>query len=140
MTPPMDYPVVKIGARDYVLKYSMLAKYRLSRKGIGEVELLGSISESVKAVIEAKAKGTVPNLPGDWLANVIDLWTVCAVHQGPGEPPTAEQWIAVIEPELENDKTLLGRIFWGLQSAIVKARRPSEAVPDGERPPAAPPN
>ena len=133
MTTPMDYPTVKVGERTYTLKYSLLAKYYLSRRGISESEMLGALAEWDRAAINAlTAKQERFTIPAKWLAAVIDAWAGCVAHMYAGsaeQPPTSDQWAASLESEFDRDPGLPMEIFKKLRQAIIKVPQPSAAAP-----------
>jgi len=138
MTRPLDYPVVTIGGREYVLKYSLVAKYHLSRQKISELDLLNALAEFERAAMAAVKEGRERfTVPAAWTAAVIDAWSACVSHmylKGPERAPTGEQWAETLEPEFDKNPLLLGQLFAALQKAILKAAQPSEAAPEAAQP------
>lgn len=130
---PLDYPTVMVGGRAYVLKYSLTAKYRLSRRGIDEATLLRTFDEiivSLQAAVSAGQERFV--IPTPWWAALVDTWDACVAHMYTGSPetaPTADQWAAALEPEFDANPALPMELFTKLRAAIVKVRPPSEPAP-----------
>jgi acetyl-CoA acetyltransferase len=133
MTQPIDYQVVKIGEREYVLKYSLLAQYYLSRHGVSQLELLSVLAEFERAALATIAEGKRNFvIPAKWLAAVIDAWAACVSHMYVGtaeQAPTSDQWAAMLEPEFEKNSALPFELFAKLRLTIGKVPQPSATAP-----------
>jgi hypothetical protein len=144
MTAPMDYPTVVVGGRTYSLKYSLMAKYRLSRRGIDEKQLLTTFDQIINSLMAAKAAGQDRFvIPTPWWAALVDTFDACVAHMYVGSAevaPSADQWAAALEPEFDKNPELAVELFTKLRTAILKVPRPSEAPAVAAEPAAAQPN
>jgi hypothetical protein len=133
MTQPIDFPTVTIGERTYTLKYSLLAKYYLSRQGVSELDLLGVLAEFERAALAKIAAGERKFVvPAKWLAAVIDAWAACVSHMYVGtaeQAPTSDQWAAMLESEFEKNSALPFELFSKLRLTIGKVPQPSVGAP-----------
>ena len=115
----IEYPKVTIGGRTYTLRFSMLAKYQMSKLGIR-----GS---------DFRALGN-PTNPDPAIVSLVVRLFACAVADNfvdpdrpaaPVEIPTPEYWAS----QMPEDKDAWAAICTATMQALVKAIPPTAALP-----------
>lgn len=107
--PPIEYPTVTVGGRKYIVKYSQLAEYLVSKWGYQMSDLLQILN-------------TEYNSDPRRLSFIFQLFAACTGHNFTNavprqDPLTAEQWMEILP---EDDPEVMGNIGKAVVLALVK--------------------